>query len=1127
MIKRRIILMASTFGVLLLAFLVYYFATKEDVDYRRRDLSEGGGAREQIVARPQTGRTIFKEWDKRNRLRRIYRWTKLDKQGNQYDLTDPQVEWYLKSGEVVVITAKRGRIRVNPVGEKWNPREGHLYGDVKVVVDRRAEITEIAPEDRPEDTIRVHTDDVYFDRDDLKIWTAEPVIVYASEAEIYGEGLDISWNESPRELRELRIRRGDLMVIRGGRDRFMASPSMSPDESKGAPTAGGGDGPPGAGETPGDDPTKPGPSGPTSLPGKPKLIPVDSLPAVVKDTYRITLTDRVKLISGDGDRLFVKGIDTLTVDLEFSNPDRDRESEPRKRADRTSATSVPSTGPSEVGPSQPVADTKPTRPEPPPESLVITWAGPLVITPVRVPTKYVQGRFDISAVGKEVQLTERTEVGGKDRKATITCGQLDFRTKVVNGKRVREGELYGPGDQPVTMKMAGGESLTAPEIWLRGEDMHLVGAGEMYRPGGDSPMLASVGASGGDSDNQPVTITWGKQVDVKVGRRKTDRGWQEYLEQATFIEDVLVKQGPTQTMRGDELLVKFAIPVAPEDKVNQISSMLATGNVHLSDSEKDEFIKANTFELTMGTNTVTEVGPDGEVVTREKLYPRRAVATGDAASGYVEARREGSHIENAESLTINFQLEAEEKDEGAPADAEPEKLELSVSTAVLTGKPAKVTRTHEVGESKELKDDVITGKLIRFDSKHETAVITGPGTLEFWTASDVSGNEAKVPRLVSIAWDKELNYRGGAGIADIRGSVKLATAGDVIACETMSVTFEERDEPEVAGGAGDDAKEPKKDDERIGDMRISPRDIATVLAEGKVVLTSTRKDDKGFTERWLELRSESLAHNVKAKEVTCTGPGDLVMAEFRLPGKKNRRNSGEGGLTGGGRPSLSAFSWSEAMTLNWPSRAKKAAAGDKPNGETAEGSPAENFSVRMRGEVILVHLSGKKVEEDQELIQRVRKKLNVKPWKVKDLPSGRKTTLLCDNLYAEFGPPTPTKEGAQSKPEDEGPQVGPLEQLDAWGKVALTDGPRQIVCEQIEYTYKVFAKGGGAGVGHIWGSLPGQPVKNAVVYEQDKALGRLVQTNVGRELVWRRKVDRRGRETNKIEPVKIEGVGGR
>ena len=216
--RSRIILLVGTFLVLLLAFSIYYVASP-----RLRELPDeyypvpagaprpGGRSRE--ILRKAEG-IVYKVWDEDGRLRAIYRLPGWDKQDDgSYLMTDPSFELRQRDGQRVYIRADSGRAYAEETAKGVNLRRGSLSGSVRIVLDRFTGGDRRPWTERPEDTVRIFVGDLAFDNELLEIDTDTRVVVFSPEADIYGRGLSIRWNEAPRELRMLRIEHGESMTI--------------------------------------------------------------------------------------------------------------------------------------------------------------------------------------------------------------------------------------------------------------------------------------------------------------------------------------------------------------------------------------------------------------------------------------------------------------------------------------------------------------------------------------------------------------------------------------------------------------------------------------------------------------------------------------------------------------------------------------------------------------------------------------------------------------------------------------------------------------------------------------------------------------------------------------------------
>ena len=1028
MIKKRIALLVGTFVVLMSAFLVYYYATESEQKPPTRSeegvLPAGDGGtkinRDTTMDNPVT-RTTVRRYDKNHRLREVYKWERAEQVADGlYELTAPSMEWRQSNGERLIIDAKKGLVHADRVGEEWHIRDGELFDDVRIDYDRRVGIIDRPRKERPEDTIRIRTERIAFDRENLTIRTQDRVNVFAREGDILGRGLWLSWDESPQELRELRILHGEYMCIRQGQASFMRKMTL----------------PGGSGATTprGAKPAKP--AKPWTLRGADELLLVFEFQDPRKEKRSIPAGSAVRSgqpaaqtpTTPEGSQTQVPPAETKTQSTEpkvvapGAPPPAVKDTYSAQFFGNVVVTSgfTTATGPAEEG--------EPAAP------LIVTWTGPLVIKPVRYPAKYVPGRFDVSARGERLILT--------DGQAQVRCRSLFYDSLA------QQARLIGSPGRPVEMEMPDGEQLVAPRVELDRKTgaIELVGPGRMRMPGRDSAILGTVGEPGGGRGE--VTVQWTDRVDAMIGRQELPDGGRDYLREATFVGGVKVRQGPGRGLQADTLTINFRPPLSASDPINEISGLKAVGNVELADAQTGEYIRSDKLDVTMA--------PDGQ----GGVYPRKAVA-----SGNVSARQEDAEMTGQEA-TVTFDERRKDETES----------DLMVRTFTLTGRPARVTQ----------QDSVLEGPEIYFDQSRQEAAVTGAGRLAFLADKDLSGNRTAKPRPVEISWTERLNYHGRERIADFVGDVRLGTAGDSIVAKRMRVMFA----PAPATATRPAAKSSRR-------LLRRQQNIKMVIAEKDVILTSTRLDDDGFILRRMELRSDQMIYEAnpagqeRRSSLNCIGPGTLSVEDYGKPEVKTGRTGGRAGQPFGGtvaRPSQSAFRWTRSMSLDW-SRPRK-------------GAPArEGTLVRMAGDVQMSHRSGKQLV----LLDG----LKVRQWA--DVPKGRRTTLTCDRMLAEFGPPQekPADELAADNPADQtGPRVGSLKLFDAYGDVDLRDGLNQVVCQQLLYQQD-------KDVALIYGSLPNQPPKNAIIYRQDTARRRLAPFSA-RKLIWYR-------ATNRVEALDVEG----
>ncbi len=1007
---------------------------------------------------PIPGLKIYQH-DKHHRLQAKYTSKRSEKVGEKFFLTDPKVELFLRDGKIITIEAEHGVIIASEAAGKWNVRNGTLKADkdkIRITIDRSRDANPNRPplEQRPGDAVRIYlNDEVNFDNEMLTILSDGLVSVLSKEADIFGRGLRISWNEAPRQLRELRITHGDRMVIREGQGQFIGKISL-----------------PGGADPDKKTTTKPpepsaGPSAetkesvaraetPTTVPTTmPTTVPAGPAP-VMEDTYVVTFNDNVRVTSGNQR---MTGADKLRLVFEFKSPSRD---EPQNSTRSAKEKKTPPSGTTpKITASRPTDDKVPTTKPADDDAMVITWTGPLVVKPFRSHEKPIPKRFDVTAIGKKLTLA--------DGKASAVCRRLEFRSPG------RGGMLIGTPDEPVKLKMESGEKITVPKVRFNSDTgvVNLDGAGEMHLPESAAASLNLAGRNDEQPDKkkrEAVTIRWSEKVVASLGRRevKTETGVknEDFLRWAVFVGEVNVRQGETQSMKADKLTARFHLPASADEKANRMASLYADGNVNMNDTKSGEFIKSQTLDVQMS-------GPD-----EEKAYPRKIVATGD-----ISAMQDKREIKASKSMTITFAPQKDKKtgkieikpqqldavgdvkitdhseEDTVVIEAETLTSNLSAKTAILKGKPATVRQ----------KDNIIRGEKIYFDQTKESASVAGAGSLRFYTDRDIAGTKSDKPRPMDIAWDEKMDYHGKERTAIIDGGVHLKIAGDELKCGKMKIIFAKPED--------DVATRPTAETKPAEFASFRPQKIKTVITEKKVCLKSQRRDKDGFLLQRVQLRSEHVIYEVDLGVLKCPKAGTLSAEDYRLPEKKANAGRRRDDLAGSiDRPSQSVFRWSESMKMDQTSR-----------------------EVWMSGKVRLVHCSGGNVV--------LAKKLRVLPWG--KLPEGRNTELNCEKMKAQFA--APDKDAASGS----GPAVGSLDLFDATGDVKLEDGPRQIFCQRILYQRLP------ADTAIIWGSLPGKPKKNAIMYYRDVQRG-VLNSWENPKLIWYRK-------TNRVEAKDVKVRGGR
>ncbi|MHC4717698.1 MAG: hypothetical protein ACYS5V_12065, partial [Planctomycetota bacterium] len=421
--RRRVMLFVTTLGALLLALLVYTRAIRE-VEQPREPwpppkeveasgkhtpipVAEGGGA----GAAPGQGLEYIHYTRDTHLLRAQFRADYWQAVGERYHLTKPHLEWFLSSGETIIVDADEATVRARDIGGQLDVLEGRLTGNVRIVLDRNRDRTRGPLSQRPRDAVRIHLEDAHFDRDALLVRSDSRVSVFSEAADILGRGLRLSWSEKPQQLRELKIVHGEYMCIREQQGRFikgLSLPGSRPGPKRKPPPDRSmlRSGPGGLGSwtvaAAMAQTTAPAPTTRTQPATRPATRPAEP-PPVVKDTYVAVLTDNIRVTRG-AERL--EGADWLQ--LIFELPLRDRaEAEPPDRP--------PTTGPPTTAPTSGPAGAK----DPPVEPLVVTWTGPLTVRPHRGREEHVRDRLSVWARGRELRLITEDQ-------AEAQCAELEY-----------------------------------------------------------------------------------------------------------------------------------------------------------------------------------------------------------------------------------------------------------------------------------------------------------------------------------------------------------------------------------------------------------------------------------------------------------------------------------------------------------------------------------------------------------------------------------------------------------------------------------------------------------------------------------------------------------------------------
>lgn len=1094
--KRKVLLLLGTFLTLILVFAVYHFTAgsvgiaKEEMRKKSRLTASTGPADQPSTAPAAAGapmeatRGEMLVLEKRNaesRLEGVYILPKWDKIGEGlYRVQEPNVILFQKSGERTYIHADWGEMAVEDLVRGTDVRSGKLSGNVEIFIDtsRDAAAERTGPAERPQDFVRIYTDDLHFDNDRLTMFTDSNLSLLSKQADIFGQGLSIHWRENPQELMTLRIDHGREMVV------YNVPEGMDVISLPGGATATGGN-------------PKANSGGPTTR----KAAPIASLatseplqaqsPAVLElipptpvraasqsatdkggprqNIYQVDFFQNVRVDSG---ARHLKGADTLTLVFDMTQGLPGSENEGKKdKASPSQKTSPAAPSPRAGG----TASSKPAGVAQQP--MVITWAGPLVLQPVGYTPTPSNKRFDVSAKGPRVVLW--------DDKSMALCGRFLYRSPN------SEGMLEGAPGLPTRLLMADGQEIAAERMrFFRAEGVaQLEGPGHMIRgPRPPNMEAAEAMALARQEAHEPVEagqdrIVWKDQVlvnfthDAQSGR--------DSIKDADFTGDVELTQAST----GDWFRSQNLLTLMGQGKHGQTVLTKAIASGHVQGRQQGAQIK----------------NADQVLVLFEELPEANETAAPPRADAMplidTQSRMQPVTLEATGSVVI------EANTSGEPVLATADKLtcDLPRRTARLTGSATSPARVQQdtAGEDGNAATNILEGEQIFLrdekdgNSRPQQHVnVVGPGSMRFVTKSDMNGATLQRPRLVNLHWTQSMDYDGSAGEVTFTGDPNVQSGPDQMTCrKTMKLLFESAPPTAPAAAAAPKpVKAPVADSSPatahqqqpgiaallappgapgalaralpsaasapatskaavaaaprrqlgLGLDSYSGRQIATLTADEDVTLSSLTLDDQGCVLRRIKVQSNQLIYDHRTGETSTHGPGMLWMEDYRPPDPNVKADQSGDNIS---HPIQAVFLWETAMTLS-----------------------QNNRTAVLDGNVNMVCYSGMYID---------REGLNAPPWGV--VKVGRMTSMRCNRFLAKFLPApsstTPSTGPAASSMMEGGPRVGSLEHFLALGQVHAIDGDRQkrdLVCESLEYDQPM-------DMVTLLGSLPAQPPMEAVM----------------------------------------------
>jgi len=1142
-VKRKLLILLSSFLLLLLAFWAYQLATR--IDAPQRPTGTQAIAPDRDNANANQGLDLHVEMrDNQGRLQAVYDWPEWEKiSDDRYRVTEPRVVLYREKGQRIYVWADSGVVQAERMARGYNIRSGTLFGrtsrSVKIFFDNSTDPDRKPPLERTEDEmrrqmIRFFTDRIDFDNQQLLIQTDSPVQMLSNQADVDGRGLHITWNEVPRELRRLRIDHGQRMVMYNVSDRDdpfslglsnpqpasapagLAASRPGPAETQPAPA--GEDEPPAAASRPAEAPD--GPRRPTSAPevaSRPAPPPAPAKRALAKpafqrkNVYLAEFYENVRVRSGPRS---LDGADKLTMEFEWAGQAENlfeggRGSSATRPAvapvaPAATPSTLPAAGPSDdaaaapspvaAPPSAPPgrpASAPATRPatRPVDRTVTITWSGPMVLTPIRYVPDPARGNYLVAGEGPKVVL--------KDDRNTAICRSFVMERHrddpgKTSGARMK-GQLLGTREQPARLLMDNTQEVACEDIKFDRivQRAWLTGPGYMLQTHqGDKASTRPASRPARPAPDAVDRISWSDRVIVAFGVAPPREGQNrpsEYIQRVQLYGDVKLVQnlaaGPVPTSlpaKSDFVQSeRMTIQFQRDDKTGEVSPQYAYAAGQARARQENTAISADLLGVSFARPQPTQKKP--EPTTRRSAR----VQTVKAKPGLLKA--EGNVVV------------VDSRDPGQPLRAVADQIisDPTKRTALLTGSDVRISQG----------PNVLSGTHVRLEEAGQVAFVTGPGSLDFLTDKDLNGARLSKPRPIRITWADSMDYAGTRNSAIFTGEVKLRSQTDQMDCRQMQVIFERTEPSTRPAKARPAATGPAKasvassrpaDRGPLAMAEYSSRRLSMILADGQVVLQTRRADEQQHLLRRVQLACEKLIYNAGAAQVDIVGGGTMLSEDYRPPQPKSksaaRTARPDDALSGNvDSPSQTAFRWAKSLCYM-----------------------QEQRSINMDGDVLMVHRSG-----DQVVLAD---QVNRPDWP-QPLPAGRRSEITCDRLLARFAePPKPATRPATkpaSRPAtapaddlDLGPRLGPLKLFHATGQVNMRDGTRQVLAQRLVYDRSTELD-----LAIIWGYLPGQPEADAHIYEEDPDKG-TSRSWSSPKIIWDRKNDT-------ITADKATGGGGR
>ena len=689
------------------------------------------------------------------------------------------------------------------------------------------------------------------------------------------------------------------------------------------------------------------------------------------------------------------------------------------------------------------------------DDVVITWRGPLILTPEEAMPPGLDGADD-----RQVILT------GSPVRITTPEGDTALAAAVDYTEKAGRVTMTGSAEHPLIVNAAQlGE--------LRGKSLAIdqsKGTGYVIGPG---RLLAREDAAAADPAMAGgLDIVWADRLDLTFyldpqGRRDEQDTGLDALRTADFRGDVKAAH-PMFKLTSERLAVKMTQP-ATADRGTQarqaIERLDASGKVHI-DAKGDQAGQTLVLDAdVLGIDLVA--GTDG------RSQPTRLTAERDIKivlpqqTLWSQKLEVGLATDSAGQATVRTLRAEDDVRVDLPEAGVAALAHLMIADAAKDGGQAELFGSASEPARLLREDGELSGQRIVLLEQSRQAHVPGPGSLAF--VARRKDDAAAAPTHLTVTWTRGMRFDDAAGTAVFTGEVVAATASRQdrtrLSCEELGLAFA------AAPVAEQDAA-------GVGDLLGGQRQVTRVVAaspDGEAVFlansyASDAVGDEARLETRFRLAGPAITFTNPDERVTVTGKGAMLLEDYRGVEAQVSEQKSEVRQ----EPSVAAPAASASPGPPVPSslRPARATSDDKPRN-------AASVAITGKGQTLFtwtgsLQLDAKAndlaIRDDVLMIHRTPDKSSV-------------VQLNCDMIAAD----AQASGGLSAWLEGDAPKPQVLA-VKCDGSVRIREGTTTIVADHAHYDGKSEAV-----------DIFGEPRKLVVVQDDDEPLGQLT----ARKLRWK------------------------